>query len=544
MCKKEGDSITLDEFSSFLQRRHLDANFSMNEQRLMFEKFDKKFNNRINVSDVLSYCGSEPGKHEFSYRDAGEVKTHVIDVIEKRRIASKLSLEVGETQKQLRSAFRNLDPDSTGFISKEKLEWALGPEYLALNLSPEEAKEAVRNIVAEGKKRKGGVKAENTADSVNYDAFVHYLGLLNSDPNYHPFYDSRSQQLSYMNRKIAELDAAVNDPERLKRAKELERNAQLSKLHLLNSPTGAKTAPNIGTVEQHAESFPCRAEDLMEPQDFDMTFNSAASSPSKLVPSSAAPDADTFGSPISTKHRATGKTNEKIFRKDKSLERPSPRMLTRSDSSHLDDSIIQQQVTREQTEKRRAFQQKGIWEGLGPVDQTTPLYCTARDRFHTTSAEYFPKLIYEPSRPVERDRIGDSSVAFQKNANRRAGRASRLKHNLTVTANRLEERKFLDSLRADEREKRKAMDLLSYEQTVLVRDMNKFKKREVEVMQRKPVMNQYTKMWGSHMQNKSKDDDRDFGTTYMLGFGGNLYNGPAHASPIGSARSLFSQNHV
>lgn len=144
MQKQPGDTCSLDEFSSFLQKRHLDANFSMNDQRLMFEKFDKNFSNVISVSDVLNYCGAESTEKDLTIRDAGEVKTHVIDLLEKRRIASKLSLEATQTQKQLRSAFRNLDPDSTGFITKEKMEWALGTEYLALDLTPEEARAQYR----------------------------------------------------------------------------------------------------------------------------------------------------------------------------------------------------------------------------------------------------------------------------------------------------------------------------------------------------------------------------------------------------------------
>lgn len=545
MKKTEGDTITLNEFSSFLQKRHLDGNFSMNEQRLLFEKFDKGFTNRIKVCDVLNYCGAEAVSADDTTRGAFEVKTHVIDLLEKRRMASKLSLEAGETQKQLRSAFRNLDPDSTGFISKEKMEWALGPQYLALDLTPEEAREAVNNIAAEGKKRRGGVKAVDDKESVNYDAFVHYLGLRNVDPNYHPFYDSRSQQLSYMQRKIATLDTSLKDPARLEQLKSLEAGASASKLHMLNkTSSGAQSAPNIGQGPLMAESFPLSKDEMMSTnQHHDDMSHSATSSPSKLLPLSPGPDEGTFGSPISKKRGGAGKETEKMFSKRGTARGSNPATLTRQDSSHVDASLITQMIMRDETLNRRAFHQKGIWEGVSAVDQSLPLYISDRDRFHTTSAEYFPKLTYEPSKAVERDRVGDSSVVFREKEERYKRRAARLHQNMEITENRLKEEKFLEELRKDERDKRKAKDILSYEQTVLVRDMNKFKKREMEVMQRKPHMNQYQKMWGSQMDVRNKNDERDFGTTYMVGFGGSLYNGPVNGdTPKHSSRSIFAQN--
>jgi Ca2+-binding EF-hand superfamily protein len=531
MQKKEGDVVTLDEFGSFLQKRHLDANFSANDQRLMFEKFDKTFENRINVADVLNYCGNEPAMHSAVYRDAGEVKTHVIDLLETRRMASKLSLDARETKKQLRSAFRNLDPDSTGFISKEKMEWALGPQYLALDLNPVEAKEAVNNIIAEGRKRKGGMKAEDVNESVNYDAFVHYLGLLNCDPNYHPFYDSRSQQLTYMKRKIAGLDASLNDPARLATMKQLSINAQTSNLSALNShvASGHQSAPGLGHTGQGAiESFPAD-DSLLHLDDMHSLGASTASSPSRsctsVFPLKHAPDVGTFGSPISSKTRSH-KGSDKMFSKNASQAISSRPKLTHSDSSHIDDSMLTQLAMRGETDNRRALHQKGIWEGVTPMDRSTPLYCNQQDRFHTTSAEYFPKLTYEPSKPVQRDRMGDSSVVYHQKEDRYAARAARLHANKDVTSNRIKEEQFLATLRHEATDKRHASDILKYEQTVLVRDMNKFNKRAMEVMQRKPRMDQFGRMWGSQMQGKGKEDDRDFGTTYMVGFGGSLYNGP------------------
>jgi Ca2+-binding EF-hand superfamily protein len=563
MHKKEGDVVTLDEFGAFMQKRHLDANFSANDQRLMFEKFDKTFESRINVSDVLNYCGNVPAQHSAVYRDAGEVKTHVIALLETRRMASKLSLDARETKKQLRSAFRNLDPDSTGFISKEKMEWALGPEYLALDLKPDEAREAVSNIIAEGRKRKGGVKAEDARESVNYDAFVHYLGLLNCDPNYHPFYDSRSQQLTYMKRKIAGLDASINDPARLAAMRQLGVNAQSSSLSYLNAaaahPNGAGAGAGAGT--QSAPGLSGRGGGLDSPPSSPLLHlddmlsasagsHSASPSPDKLLSATHAPDAGTFGSPISSKTRSH-KGSDKMFSKREGGDgggdggggrgRPA---LTHSDSSHLADSMLSQMAMRGETDDRRARHQRGMWEGVCPMDTSTPLYCTQQNRFHTTSAEYFPKLTYEPSQAVQRDRVGDSSLAFRRKADRNAARAARLNANKEITSNRMKEEEFLATLRHDATDKRHATDILAYETKVLVRDMNKFKKREMEVMQRKPRMDQFGRMWGSQMQGQGREDDRDFGTTYMLGYGGSLYNGPQHSTghtpQTSSRRDLIS----
>jgi Ca2+-binding EF-hand superfamily protein len=525
MNKSENDFISLDEFSKFLQKRHLDNNFSALEQRLMFEKFDKNFEGKINVGDVLNYVGSHEVKHNLTFRDSGEVKTHVIDLLEKRRIKSKLNLGATETMKQLRSAFRNLDPDSTGYISKDTLRWALGPEYLALEITQEEATNAIEEIAATSKVRRGGVKAVNQDDYVSYDSFVHYLGLCNVDPNYHPFYDQRAQQLSFMQHKIIELDKSLQDPNR---AAELKRVAdkygiQQKKASMLRSLSG-------GAEKDHQQQ-----EQQQQPSD---APSDAVGSPSGGISRGAAEEHYDGGT---AERGKAAFESPKAARRGKPPKDPSGKIFQQSlnDSfassgsrrAHVDETIVRHAEMREETLQRRAVHQKGIWEGAAASDRSSPLYIDDRDRFHTVNAEYFPRLVYEPSKPVQRDRVGDSSLAYWEKEMKHEKRAQRIRANKQVTQDRLEYERFVDGMRQEEREKRKAQDLLNYEQTVLVRDMHRYNKRAVEVMQRKARPEAFTSMWAGHwVGHHKKPDDRDFGTTYLLGYGGNLFNGEASKS--------------
>lgn len=533
MNKSENDLVSLDEFSRFLQKRHLDNNFSALEQRLMFEKFDKNFEGKINVGDVLNYMGSHELQHHMTYRDSGEVKTHVIDLLEQRRIKSKLNLGANETMKQLRSAFRNLDPDSTGYISKDTLRWALGPEYLALEITQDEATNAIEEIASTSKVRRGGVKAVNQDDSVSYDSFVHYLGLCNVDPNYHPFYDQRAQQLSFMQHKIIELDKSLQDPSR---AAELKRVAdkygiQQKKATLVRGISGSQSTPVLkGSARQLQQGdatdgdpsggkHPSGGITTEEEADRENRDDSAPSEKGKTA----------FESPkASRRGKPPRDSSGKMFQQSLNDSFSSVGHSSSTGSLHVDETILRHAEMRDETLQRRAIHQKGIWEGAAAVSRSSPLYIDEADRFHTVNAEYFPKLVYEPSKAVQRDRIGDSSLAYWEKELKHEKRAERIRANKQVTENRLEYERFVDTMRQEEREKRKAQDLLNYEQTVLIRDMHRYNKRAVEVMQRKARPEAFTPMWAGHwVGHHKKPDDRDFGTTYLLGYGGSLFNGDA-----------------
>ena len=519
MKKTEDDFVTLDEFSTFLQKRRLDLNFSGLDQRLMFEKFDKSFHNKIKVSEVLNYIGDEESTAK-SYRDSGEVKTHIVDLLEKRRIQSKMNLETSEIQKQLRSAFRNLDPDSTGYISKDTLRWALGPEYLALEISPEEASNAIEEISQTYKKKKGGVKGLNSEDSVSYDAFVHYLDICNVDPNYHPFYDQRAAQFSYMQRKITALSSGLQDEERLGKLKEVaDRYASTNKRDHIPKTMGlSKSAPLL----THSNNGSIEIPSYTDAEPSSMTPIQTQRS-ELLLQDPQGVARESFQSPKPALKGKQKDTSGKMFKND--LD--NSHFSQQSSLSRMDDTMLTHARTRYETENRRIMHQKGLWSGTGAMDSSSPLYIDDQDRFRSMNAEYFPKLVYEPSKPVRRDRVGDADRAYLENEVKHEKRVQRIRANMQVTKDRLDYESFVSQLRDDERDKRKARDMLAYEQTVLVKDMNKHSKRAIEVMQRKSRKELSNQMWGGHrvVGDYRAPDDRDFGTTYLVGYGGSLYNG-------------------
>jgi hypothetical protein len=55
--KHSGDKITPEEFYGHLRRRNIDGNFSADDQKLFFEKFDKSGKSAyINIDDVSSFA--------------------------------------------------------------------------------------------------------------------------------------------------------------------------------------------------------------------------------------------------------------------------------------------------------------------------------------------------------------------------------------------------------------------------------------------------------------------------------------------------------
>jgi hypothetical protein len=498
MGKGPNDSVTLDEFTKFMQQRSLDAKYSVMDQRLLFEKFDKSFSNRIRVGDVIDYCNSarEP-RHELGYRDSGDLKSHVANLLEKRRMQNKLTPGATETLKQLRSALRNLDPQSTGFITREKMAWALGSEYLALEMDPAEASRAVEEIVAVGKARKGVVKPADDNNLVSYDAFVTYLGLCNSDPNYHPFYDARSSQISAQQRKLIELDEALKSPEIAARLKELSEKYLQGRFGA--APAGDTKPTSTSSVETKSR-LPALTQASKE--------QSGPQSPAS-VPSADFPTSPT----VSARSRRSGSPTGKLFNP------PDMGDQTLRMTQSLDASIIRHALMREEAQTRKVYHQRGSWDGLEATDPSSALYADSTERFQTTTADYFPPLKYAPSEPVTRDRISDSETAFRRKEELTRQRAARYKANTDITKNRLEYERFLSEVRDLEREKQKGGDMLKYEKTVLLLDMNRFRKREVENMQRKANPPLFGRMWGGDFGGFHHDrDGRSFETTYLVDF--------------------------
>lgn len=122
----------------------------------------------------------------------------------------KLVTSPRQAKVQLVRALRNLDPQSTGGLPKEKLKWALGPDYLNLQLTPEEIEHAVELC-----------PSNELSGMISYDKFVRVLNIRNNDPIADPFFDTRANQITKLRRRGAELDARSEDPDLCNRRDEL-----------------------------------------------------------------------------------------------------------------------------------------------------------------------------------------------------------------------------------------------------------------------------------------------------------------------------------
>ena len=142
-----------------------------------------------------------------------------------------------------------------------------------------------------------------------------------------------------------------------------------------------------------------------------------------------------------------------------------------------------------------------------------------RGRYHTTNADYYPPLIYQPSMPVTRELVSDADMRDAMKASRRQRRHLRLTENLSVTQRRLERQQ----LEADARETRRCQkvndDMINYSTTVFLNDLKSFKKQPLQMMMKKPNLTKSDHMWGGNLGRSAKGQEiRDFTTTYSGSF--------------------------
>mmetsp|Transcript_15839 Transcript_15839/g.23841 ORF Transcript_15839/g.23841 Transcript_15839/m.23841 type:complete len:268 (-) Transcript_15839:962-1765(-) len=210
--KKDVSSDTpLDEFSEHLRKRNMHLYFPRDEQRLLFERFDKDHCNRIHVSEFLEHSQLMGDScRQSDSRFQSETKDLILSKIDDQRSKEKLVQSPRQTKLQLVRTLRNLDPKSTGYVSRDKLKWALGPEYLNLNLSEEEIQAAVDLCPP----------SERTG-KISYDKFVRLLDICNNEPISDPFFDARANQITLFKKRLGNLDAVANDKDLLDRREEL-----------------------------------------------------------------------------------------------------------------------------------------------------------------------------------------------------------------------------------------------------------------------------------------------------------------------------------
>lgn len=141
--------ITLDEFSEHLKKRHLDTVFPREEQRLLFDRLNGSTDDKVALSDLLRHCAEIDRTKNAGVAD--DMRYTIADKLDEKRKESKLVLSARQTKMNLATNLRNLDPSSTGYVTKDQMVWAMGNDFMKLKLSKEEARQAIEDIAATNK---------------------------------------------------------------------------------------------------------------------------------------------------------------------------------------------------------------------------------------------------------------------------------------------------------------------------------------------------------------------------------------------------------
>jgi hypothetical protein len=384
----------------------MDLYFPRDDQRLLFEKMNPS---NSNVADVKAIIAQ--GKNDESIQSQLSLKTlHlefqdlVLSKIEDQRIRDKLVVSPRQTRTQLYRALRNLDPDSTGYLQKDQVKWAIGPKYLNLNLTPEELDAAVEMCPL------------NASGDISYDRFIKHLNIRNSDPVSVPFFDKRADNIAGMNNRLKDLEDQINDPTILARRDDLFRRTAVHSTVNTGSLTPSHSSFPLSPVDPNRQTRTSHSRHHRESLTLshDNSVNASGRAPIDKSCSSRDPDADLMDS--------------------LGLNQASPFRARLNDSSHtyvrFPMTVDIQQAYSGHVEsipgaggRRKGpprsldktflhhschLQQRSLNESEA-FSVTSPNMSPSSDMYKSTSETYFAPLDYQPSKPVTRQGdIGDA----------------------------------------------------------------------------------------------------------------------------------------
>lgn len=513
------------------RKRSLDLYFPRDEQRLLFENFDNSHSSSIGVGDVISrYEHAAPNivaTVRVGEQQRKERNEKVISKIYHERDKQKLLVSPRQTTLQIVRSLRNLDPNSTGFISKDELRWGLGQDYLNIPLTAEEIDAVVELCPPD--KRNG---------KISYDKFAKLLDIQNKDPVIEPFFDARANLVTRIKSRIHVLDTAINDEATLARrdylmkachgdkSGSIKNGGGLSTLSLNKTSSCPELALSQSPVRSRAHVH-YQQQEVPPPPEND--YDSVRASSSSSVPAShfltsmklrgkggdqhqvSMDLSDNAHSPVSVGLMPGGKRLYNTGKFDETLLQHNMGGTSNQSLGHsqpYDDNGIPLSPGSSSYNNQSSFQPPGD-----------------EDRFNTTASSYFAPLLYRPSVPVTRPNVlGDSMKCAMDRENRRKKRFQRTAKNLQNFADFKELEEISATMNEHMRCKGRALEALHYESAAIHSDMKKFSKQQVISMQRKPNKELYDKMWGGDKEQSRKIggvervEDRDFNTTYNGSF--------------------------
>ena len=140
----------------------------------------------------------------------------------------------------------------------------------------------------------------------------------------------------------------------------------------------------------------------------------------------------------------------------------------------------------------------------------------------SATSDYFPALIYEPSKPIARDLVSDSEKDLVKRQATRQARYERGVKNLEGTFKRLADFEFDKEVKQLYNVKSRNEDAIRYEANIFANDVRRFRSQPLQSMQKKALHVSSDSMWGGtegavNSPVKQKDT-RDFVSTHSSSF--------------------------
>lgn len=530
--KGEDDVISLDELSKNLHKRNLDNFLSREDQRLIFELYGANFGGSVHGKiPVKTFV---EGSHEESKAvprniNIDEIRCKIGFQLTLKSEATKAPNSARSQERQMKRDLRNLDPESTGYLSKESFSIALGKKYLGLELSDKEQNQVFEELC----------EIRDSKAVVNYDKFAKFLDIVNVEPNHIPFFDSKGGEVSGLKFRIQMLEEMATEPIRLARVMTLKEEHQ--RLRRALDERDSRLVPT-GTLPSKAFAGPLK--DTVQ-----LLSTVALEKKSKLYPSPGQSDSklqlmggasQSLGQlpPLSSEHHLHEHSLSHSLPQSLSdysyhtvahnLQESAPEVFgpkpsTASRVQYKNPLIVQAapavlpEAVQFKTGKKLPPTQSTDWTRVGYGSNEPRCGSTLSGmevdnskRYQTTTDSYFPPVKYALDGTISRDMMSDAEKDRMKRLEKFENRLARTKHNIEVSRNRVELEELLKQLTQERRAQHLARNNLKYVSNLYLQDLKGFEKLPLNQMQRKSNPEMYKKTWGDHQTDRDVPDTRSF----------------------------------
>lgn len=470
--KREGETLSFYEFSENMKKYGLDDEFTSTDMGILFDRIGTRSKvaseSEIDVNRCIMKVQQQENKDTAIYRENTEMSKFLVDEVHRRR-------------------------QNTSTLSASLSSASLSALQIGQGLTMKEVDETLDHILNSTSSKAVDLeeKEKNT--------FARYIRATSTRLDMIPFYPMRATELEAMEKNATQLAALANDPVLVNRQKELT----LKRIERLEG-TIPKIQSRENKTQDSTSSIVLRSSDPAFRQKSTRDLSGKRDEVSMSDFSSSREDFSPLPKRFSSPYKSRIEIGSGIFES------------TFKDSIYDLDSIARDSIPN--GTKRMDKQYPADWERAGMTMGYVDDKVENVHRHQGATADYFPPLIYEPSKPVARQLESDSTREFKEREAKRNFRYRRTMENVKRSDERIE----LDRLNGQLVEIKKAefrnANLMRYKNAILINDMKTFKKLPMSTISLKPHFSQADKLiWSSQFLPSSRED-RDFNTTYQLSF--------------------------